>query len=141
MRRARDFILQAERVVTEVLNQLQAGQIPNEVKFNKMFQVRQAVNEVEKRVFNASDDFQERGRQVIKRGNELVRQLDSSKPGEPTVGIYDIKQTLGLDPEAARVYDIVVGCLKDELGNQPELYERIVRRIHTALEERLRAAK
>ncbi len=140
VRRARDFILRAESIVTEVEDQFKAGHIPNEVKFDKMFQVRQAVNEVEKRLFNASDDYLDRGNHVIQRGKELVRQLDLSKPGESNVGVYDIKQTLGLGTEAARVYDIIVSCLEDELGDQPELYERVVRRIHATLGDHLRAA-
>jgi hypothetical protein len=136
-RRAKEFILEAERITGAVQADLEAGQIPREVRFDKMFSVHSAIREVEKRLPNAPEDFQERGEEVIKKGDQLVEQLKGAKAGEPEAGIYDIKQTLKLGPEAARVYEIIVACLKDEFSDEPELYERLVRRIHIALEERM----
>ncbi|MBC8492815.1 MAG: ATP-binding protein [Chloroflexi bacterium] len=136
-RRAKEFILKTERVVSSVQADFDAGQIPREIKFDKMFSVRNAIEDVKKRLHHAPEDFQERGEEVVKKGQQLIKQLDGAEPGKPSAGIYDIKQILKLGPEAARVYEIIVNCLKDEFSDKPELYERLVRRIHTALEERM----
>jgi hypothetical protein len=136
-RRAREFILRAEQITGDVQADLGAGRIPREVRFDKMFSVRKALEDVKKRLHNAPDDFQKRGEEVIKKGDQLVEQLEGAEMGEPTAGIYDIKEALKLGPEAARVYEIIMACLKDEFSDKPDLYERLVRRIHTALEERM----
>jgi len=136
-RRAKEFILQAEQIVGDLHTDLEAGRIPREVKFDKMFSVRKAVENVKKRLRNASDDFQERGKKVVKKGDQLIKQLDEAETGYSTAGVYDIKEALKLGTEAARVYEIIVACLKDEFSDEPELYEQLVKRIHTALEERM----
>jgi hypothetical protein len=136
-RRAKEFILQAEQITGDVKTDLEAGRVPKEVRFNKMFSVRKAVEDVKKRLPNAPDDFQGRGKGVIEKGEQLIKQLEGAEAGEPDAGIYDIGQALKLGPEAARVYEIIAACLKDEFSDEPELYERLVRRIHTALEERM----
>ena len=136
-RRAKEVILEAERVIGGVQAEREASQIPREVKFDKMFSVRSAIENVKNRLHHAPEEFQERGEEVVKKGQQLIKQLDGAEAGEPSAGIYDIKQTLKLGSEAARVYEIIVDCLKDEFSDKPELYERLVRRIHTALEQRM----
>jgi len=136
-RRAQEYVLRAEEVIGGVQGELENGQIPREVKFDKMFAVRSAMEDVEKRLRDASEEVKQRGEEVIERGHQLIRQLDGAEAGEATVGVYDIKQTLKLGPEAAHVYEIIVTCLKDEFGDESERYERLVKRIHVALEERM----
>ncbi len=136
-RRARHFIVSAEEDVARVGNELEAGQIPQEVKFDKMFSVQSAIQEVTKRLRQAPEPFQERGRQVVGAGQELLAKLDGTPAGKQPVGVYDIKRALALGPEAARVYGIIASCLKDEFGERPEVFERLIRRIHAALAEQL----
>lgn len=137
-RRAKEFILQAEQIATDVKADLKAGRIPKEVRFDKMFRVRKAIEDVKKRLDNVSKDFQGRGEKVIETGEQLIKQLEGTEAGELTAGFYDIQQALNLGEEAARVYDIIVACLKDEFSDEPELYERLIRRIHAALETRIK---
>lgn len=136
-RRAKEFIVQAEQITRDVEADVEAGRIPKEVRFDKMFHVRKAIEEVRKRLHNAPESFEERGKKVIKKGNQLTKQLEGTGPGEPAAGVYDIKQSLKLGAEAARVYEIIVACLKDEFSDEPELYERLIRRIHAVLEVRM----
>jgi len=136
-RRSKEFILEAERVVGDVQAELESNQIPREVKFDKMFSIRTAVENVRKRLHKAPEGFRERGEEIMEKGDQLIKRLEGAEVGETSTGIYDIKQTLKLGAEASRVYEIIVACLKDEFSDEPELYERLVRRIHTALEERM----
>jgi hypothetical protein len=136
-RRAKEFILRAEQITHEIEADVKAGRIPKEVRFDKMFHVRKATEEVRKRLHNAPESFTGRGEKVIEKGDQLIKQLEGTGPGEPAAGVYDIKQALKLGAEAARVYDIIVACLKDEFSDKPELHERLIRRIHAALEARM----
>lgn len=143
-RRVRDFVVRAEDVIAKVGAEFQAGQIPRDLKIEKILTVSTAITEVAKRLPDLRDapgevrsEYQRRGEDVIKRGQALVQQIDAAKPGGASPSIYDIKERLGLGAEAARLYDIIIDTLKDELSDQPELYERLVMRIHIALEERL----
>lgn len=136
-RRAKEFIIQAEEMTNNVEADIEAGQIPKEIRLDKMFSVNQAIRNVEKRLPNAPHGFGGRGKRIVKKGNKLIKQLDE----EHTSGIYDITQDIKLGSEAARVYKIIVDCLKEEFSNEPELYEQLLKRIHAALGARTERGK
>lgn len=136
-RRAKEFIIEAEEITSNVESDIKAERIPKEVRFDKMFSVNKAIEDVKKRLPNAPGGFKGRGKRVIKRGNKLIKQLEKAEDGEHATGIYDITQAIKLGSEAARVYEIIVACLKDEFSNEPELYERLIKRIHASLEDRI----
>jgi hypothetical protein len=136
-RRAKDFIEAAEVVVQETEAAFKSGTIPREAQFNRLVDLHNSVEQVAKRIRNAPSDYQERGQKVMSTGRQLVEKLAQAKPREKKgEGIYDIKTTLNFDKSAARLYDIVIDVLKDELIDRPQEYERILKRIHSALEER-----
>lgn len=135
-RRAREYVIRAEETVRSVRSALDAGQLPREVKLDKTYEVRRAVEEVKKRLPSAEEDFRERGEEIIKKGHELRKQLEGAEANEPIEGVYDIKKALNFGPDTARVYEIIMACLRDEFADEPKTYERLVKRVHISLEER-----
>jgi hypothetical protein len=137
-RRAKDFIEAAEEVVEKTDADFKLGQIPKETKFKKLVDLHNAVDQVSKRLKKAPPDYQERGENVITQGENLIQQLIDAKPKKEKdgEGLYDIKSALSFSPETARLYDIIIDVLKDELIDRPSEYEHILARIHDALEKR-----
>jgi hypothetical protein len=133
-RRAVEFIEKAESTVKTILAEARVGEIPKEVRFHKMFAVQDAIVNVAKRLKDAPDELQERGEKVIDSGSTLLKELDKATTSPNDAGaVYDIAQTLGLGDEAARIYELIVQTLEEELSSQPELFEKVIRRIHAAL--------
>jgi hypothetical protein len=136
-RRAKDFIEAAEELVQSTESELEASQIPREMQIPKLVALHTAIEQAQQRLPKAPDDYKERGERVISKGRKLIKKLTREEPREDThPGFYDIKEVLGLGTESARMYDIIIDVLKDELGDRPDEYERILKRIHSALEER-----
>lgn len=139
-RRAREVIELAETTVEQVQTEAEDGLILKETKFNKMYTVRNAIEHVEKRLKDAPDDkFKKRGEKIIEAGKELLGKLEreESDVKSPSV-VFDIKKALKLGEEALGIYDIIIQCVQEELSNQPDVFERIVKKIHTRLGDRLK---
>jgi hypothetical protein len=136
-RRATEFIAQAEDIVHRVQAELQAGQMLREMKLDRTVAVYNAVHNVRKRLRHAPVGFRERAEEVMTAGTHLLERLEGTLPQESPPTFYDIRESLRLGPEARRIYDVIVDCLREELMGQRDLYERLVRRIHAALERDL----
>jgi molecular chaperone HtpG len=135
-RRAKDFIEEAEKLIFTTETGLITG-IPRETRLMKILALHNAVDRVEDRINKAPIEHKQRGLQVIDKGRELIQELDTMKPKQgKRQGFYDIKEVLKVSNEAARMYDIIVDVLIDQFGDQPDLYESLLKRIHKALEER-----
>ncbi len=133
-RRSKEFIEQAEILVHAVEDEAAQGMIPQEVRFDKAFSVREKISDVSKRLKDAPEDYQQRGDEIIAAGKTLVQKLE--KGNDESGGfsaVYDIKDKLKLGKEAAALYDAIVQALKEELYDQPILYERVIKRIHLAI--------
>jgi hypothetical protein len=110
--------------------------IPKETRLLKLVALQNAQNRVKDRISKAPLAYQQRGVQVIEKSSELVKKLDTLQPKqERGQGFYDIKAVLGVSFESATMYDIIMDVLKDEFKDQPALYERLLKHIHSALEE------
>lgn len=135
-RRAKEFIEAAENLISTIEAELVTG-IPKETRLLKLVALQNARNRVKDRISKAPLVYQQRGVQVVEKAGELVQKLDTLKPKqEDGRGFYDIKDELGMSSESARMYDIIMDVLKDEFGGQPDVYERLLKRIHSTLEER-----
>jgi hypothetical protein len=134
-RRAKDFIIEAESIVQNVQSEISSGQIPREVKFKTMFDVQSAILEVSKRKNDAPKGFGERAENVIEAGEKLIKQIENVE-SNGSITTYDITTQLQLGEEGSQVYKIIVDCLKDEFGEQSDIYVRLVRRIHSALRKK-----
>lgn len=133
-RRAIEFIESAENLIQTVHTEVLEGGIPKEVKFTKMFSIQDAVIKVRNRLKDAPDDFKKRGEEIINSGNLLIKNLEKeSSPLDETKPVYDIVETLNLSKEATTLYEIIIKSIEEELQTQPELYERIIRKIHSSL--------
>ena len=134
-RRAKEFINKAESVVKSIQGEADEGAIPKELIFNKMFEIQDAIYDVTKRFKDVPEEHQKRAEQVIDSGKILLRQLKLPQV-DSSPSTYDIKEKLSFGGEAAAVYEIIIQCIKEELDGQPGLFERLIKRIHTALESR-----
>lgn len=135
-RRAKEFIEAAEILVSTTEAELMTG-MPKEARLPKLVALQNALNQVNDRINKAPIEYQQRGVQIIEKASELVQTLDTLQPKqEKGQGFYDIKDVLGVNTESARMYDIIMDVLREEFGNQPALFERLLKRIHSALEER-----
>lgn len=134
VRRAKDFIVDAETTVNQVKVQAENGEIPQELKFIKMYEVQDKIKEADRRLKDAPSDFRERGEQIIKEGKKLIKVLESDEAQVKDVNpTYDIKQKLRFTKEAVDVYDLIMKAIKEELYDQTILYERLIRKIHMVL--------
>jgi hypothetical protein len=135
-RRAKEFIEAAEFLVLTTEAELVTG-IPQETRLLKLVALQNALNHVRDRMSKAPLEYQQRGVQAVEQASALVQKLDTLQPKqERGQGFYDIKDVLGVSAESARMYDIIMDVLREEFGDQPDLYERLLKRIHRALEER-----
>ncbi len=135
-RRAKEVIEAAEILISTTETEFVTG-IPKETRLLKLVALQNAQTGVEDRIGKAPFEYQQRGLQVIEKATELIQKLDTLQPKQETrQGFYDIKDVLGVSAESARMYDIIMDVLRDEFGDRPDLYERLLKRIHSALEER-----
>ncbi len=133
-RSAIEFIERAESVIQTLQTEALEGGIPKEVKFNKMFAVQDAIVKVAKRLKDAPEDFQKRGEDVIDFGNLLIKNLEKEPShSEEMRPVYDIIETLQFGEEASALYEIIIKCIEEELRTQPELFERLIKKIHLSL--------
>jgi len=138
-RRAKDFIEAAEQLVQTTEKELNDRQVPREMQIPKVVALSNAIQQAEQRLPKAPDDYQDRGKRVIGKGKRLLERLTQpDKIEEQRQGFYDIKEVLGLSPDAGKMYDIIVDVLKAELSDRPAEYEAILRSIHKALEDNWR---
>ena len=134
VRRAKDFIVEAETVVNQVKTEAARGEIPQEVRFMKMFEVQDKILEASKRLKDAPENFQRRGERVIETGKELIKDLESDDTGTTSANpTYDIKQKLKFGKDAIAMYDLIIRAIGEELYDQPVLYERLIKKIHATL--------
>ena len=135
-RNAKEFIERAEDLIHTIQDEAQEGKIPTEIKFSKMFSIRNAVIDVEKRLKDAPKDYQIRGREIIAFGNTLIKNLEKeSFQSDDSKMVYDIREELNLGSEASKVYEIIIQCIEEELRDNPDLFERLIKKIHTTLSE------
>jgi len=133
-RRANDFVLQAEQTVTEVSLDVNNGKVPSELRIPKIVELSKAVENVEKRLKNAPQPYQERGKQVAGNAQTLIQRLDESTEGvKPRSAVYDIKDELKLDQEARWVYETIISVLNEVFENKLDIYERLIEEIHKKL--------
>ena len=133
-RKAKEFIERAEELILTIQNEAQEGKIPTEIKFSKMYNIKNAVVSVENRLKDAPKDYQERGEKIIESGNALIENLEKeSFPSDASKLVYDIREEINLGGEASKVYEIIIQCIDEELRDNPNLFERLIKKIHTAL--------
>jgi hypothetical protein len=132
VRRAREFIAQAEAKVTTIAQSAESGEIPTELAVPKIIELNSAVENVEKRLKKAPESHKERGKSVVQKGKKLI---DTLNPGtrqkvdrSPT---YDIKSDLGFDQQATWVYESIVEVLRTKL--RADEFEKILLAIHQKL--------
>lgn len=131
-RRAIDFVQQAEATILHIQEEATVGAIPTELKVPRIVAISKAVENVQKRIQNAPEEFQERGRKAIEQGGSLISQIDQGKPTDsqkPSV-IYDIKDELKLSDEARWVYETIISVLRTEFEGSLKQYERLISEIH-----------
>ncbi len=137
-RRAKEVIEEAEHLTSTTEAEFITG-IPKETRLLKMVALQNARDGIKDRLNKAPIEYQQRGIRTMEKAGQLVEKLDTLQPKqERGQGFYDIKDVLGISPESARMYDIIMDVLREEFGDQTNLYERLLKRIHSALEERWR---
>ncbi len=138
-RRAIDFIRQAETTIGQAQKEINEGGVPSELKVGRIVNLSKAVENVQKRIKNAPDEFQDRGQKVIEEGGTLIEQLDKGQPTE-TNGpspVYDIKDELKFGKEARWVYETIISVLKSEFEQNIQQFDKLIGEIH----KRLRGAQ
>jgi len=133
-RSSREFIERAESIIQEIQNEADEGRIAKELKFDKMFKIRAAILKVSERLNDAPTGFEERGQKIIDRGNTLVKNLENDEIASATSSpIYDIRKKLHLSEDAIIVYEVIIKSIQEELIDKPDLFERVIKRIHAEL--------
>lgn len=131
-RRARDFIVDGETIVRHISQAVAGKGVPKELRLTKAIELSSAVENVEKRLKNASDGFRERGENVVREGKALIRVLNpSTKDTDYPASTYDIQSELEFNAQATWVYDTIIEVLRAELGT--DTFERIILAIHDKL--------
>lgn len=131
-RRAREFILEAESTVRQIGQLADGKQIPEELRLPKTIALNTAVENVEKRLKNASEDWIERGQSVIQYGKVLIDTLNpTTNSNQYPPATYSIKNELKFNAQATWVYEQVIEVLRSELDSKE--FERIILAIHDKL--------
>lgn len=135
IRRAKDFILQAETTISKVQTEIKEGKVPTELKVPRIVELSKAIENVQKRIVNAPDDYQTRGKNIVEQGELLIEQLDKGKSSDSpkSPAVYDIKDELKLSDESRWIYETIISVLKSELEGNPKQYERLISEIHKQL--------
>lgn len=132
VRRAREFIAQAEATVTTIAQAAESGEIPTELAVPKIIELNSAVDNVEKRLKKAPESHKERAKSVVQKGRNLIDTLNpGSSRKEHRSATYDIKSDLGFDQQAAWVYESIVEVLRTKL--RADEFEKILLAIHQKL--------
>lgn len=147
--RAGEKLVTTTEKIAEISKEVEEQKIQKELQFSKAVETLRLVNDLEQRVKFLSGEEKEQANQVIKQGQSIINILkpkvktqETLFPEEPITKpeeeyIYDIKKELKLEGQAARVYDIIVITLEDFLIDSPETFEKLIKKIRTALEENL----
>jgi hypothetical protein len=133
-RRAIDFVERAEQTVAQVSQDVASGSVPSELRIPKIVELSKAVENVEKRLKNAPQQFQARGKDALESAQTLIKRLDGSEAsGKPEPATYDIRDELHLDDEARWLYKTIISVLSEYFGTKPDMYEDLIQEIHKRL--------
>lgn len=133
-RRAIEFVTQAEQTVGEVSRDVDDGKVPTELRIPKIVELSKAAENVQKRLVNVPQPYQERGKKVVGDAQLLIQRLDgSTADAKPRSAVYDIKDELKLGQEGRWVYETIIAVLSEVFGNKPEVYEKLISEIHKKL--------
>lgn len=138
-RRFDDLLGATERLVNGRRQEIASGTLDVEMRGNVQFQVRKALEEVEKRLARTQAKRQKvdrdkelirHGRTVVRRAKTLLTDLD-----EGDAHLFDIRKVVPLNEAARQMYEVVVAVLREELRAEPDLFERILRKVRDRIRE------
>jgi molecular chaperone HtpG len=138
-RRFSEVVAQGQETVSEIETELKSGRLESELKEDRSFLIQKLREDLSKRL-NKSDRSKHKddkvvgqARRVLKKAERLQRSL---KPGgDGQVRFVDISKELKLDSKTKAVYETVIAVLREELRQEPQRFEALLRKIHKALRE------
>lgn len=138
-RRFGEVLSITERLVDSQRQEMEKGTLGLEVRSNVQYEVRRALEDVEKRLRRTQakrlKDKKDahlirQGRTVVRRAKSFLTELD-----EGNGRFFDIKKAVPMSEEAQRMYDLVVSVLREELRSDVRLFERILRRLRDRIQQ------
>ena len=125
------------KLVETVSEEITASAIPTELLDKKISDIVTAKENIAKRINGFLPSDKKAKEQSLMTINELQGLLKKIK--NPQVAIdkklsYEITERLDLSIESAEVYDTIMQAIKDFFTDDEELFERLVKKIHSSLE-------
>jgi hypothetical protein len=138
-RRFGEVLSLTERLVGGRRQEMKSGQLDVAIRPDVQYQVRKALEEVEKRMARTKakrekvakdNELIRQGRTVVRHAKGLLNELEAED-----AQLFDVKKAVPMSEEAQRMYDVVISVLRDELRSDLPVFERILRRLRERIPE------
>lgn len=129
----------AKEIIDRRLAETQAGALDSNVRPEVLFEIRQVIGDIEKRLKRAgrttsAAKAKKKGVSVLKSAKRLLTVIDAGRK------LYDVKKTVKMGKEAELVFNIVIETIREEFAGNIAVIEKLVRRISARITERFRQA-
>lgn len=136
-RKAYDYIKNGNSLVEKIQKEIEEKKIPTELMEDKFSELIVAKKNIMKRIDDLpSNDRIARKNAILVAGklNEIANIVKIPENGSKHQKTYDITDKLSLSTESSKVYNVTISVLKDFFIDDPESFERILKKIHSKLE-------
>jgi hypothetical protein len=138
-RRFGEVLSLTERLVKSRREEMNGGQMDVAIRPDVQYQVRKALEEVEKRMARTKAK-----RTKVAKDNELIRHGQTVVRGAKgflndlevkDTQLFDLKKAVPMGEEAQRMYDVVITVLREDLRSDLPVFERILRKLRERIQE------
>ncbi len=136
-RQANKFIEKGDEVVDRVQKEVDEKRIPVELLDKRISDLVTAKEEINKRIKHLPPEdntAKRKAEEIVRKTDTLLREIKKPIIKKEEKRTYEITEKLSLSTESSTVYNVIVRTLNDFFIQNPEFFERLLRKIHSNLE-------
>lgn len=136
-RRAYHYIETGEKFVDSVKTEIEEKKIPTELVDKRISELFKTTEEIRKRINkipSVDNGTKIKAHKIINDSEYLLKEIKKPKTIQENK-IYQITDKLSLSSESSKIYEIIIRTLTDFFIDEPDEFERILKKIHSNLEK------
>jgi hypothetical protein len=135
IRRFEEVLDEGSDLVATREDQMKTGQVPLELKDQFVYEIKGIHEDIQKRLKGPkSAKAATRAAFVLAKAKKLIREVKREDSG-----FLDISKELQFNKKLQYLYNCIIEVLQEEFEGEPERLERIVRKLHESIRQRLTA--
>jgi len=136
-RRAYQHIKTGEKLMDSVKTEIEEKKIPKELvdkRISELFKTREEIKKRINKIPSTDNETQIKAHKIIDDSEYLLKEIKKPKTIQENK-IYQITDKLSLSSESSKIYEIIIRTLTDFFIDEPDEFERILKKIHSNLEK------